>query len=312
MLLGLASVSNVALGAGANGDVNADAHERAVTNFEAGRRLFEKGDCKAAIPRFRESLRAEASVGARFNLAACSKSEGDIAAAWNHFKAAEQLALAKADDAERARAALDEASVLEPQVAKLRLALPKGKLTVRVDGVEVLEPDLPTLTTGYAVRPDTEHTIEVQAPGFLTWTQRGFRGKAGVEMPAYAVVLTPEPNPTSPLIPVSIAVAGLGLVGVGTGVAFGLVANARKSDFDVAVADPANGCGPDRQTCNALVRERRDAVDGPATLSTIGFIAGGVLLATGVTLFVLAPRGKSAPQTAVVLRPGGGALMGTF
>jgi hypothetical protein len=56
--------------------------------------------------------------------------------------------------------------------------------------------------------------------------------------------------------------------------------------------------------------DRSHAVTG-ATLSTVGFIAGGVLLAGGVTLFLTAPKGES-PRVGFEARPGGFAVNGEF
>ena len=46
-------------------------------------------------------------------------------------------------------------------------------------------------------------------------------------------------------------------------------------------------------------------------VSTVGFIAGGVLLAGGLTLYFTAPRGDS-PRVGLEARPGGFAVSGEF
>src|SRR5215467_5211955 len=100
-------------------------HEAAVTNFHA-------------VPRFLESLKHEQNVGARFNLAECSRKEGRLADAWNQYKGAEQLAIQKKD--ERAADARGPLAELEPKVTKLRLVLPHAAdVVVKIDG-HVVEP----------------------------------------------------------------------------------------------------------------------------------------------------------------------------
>jgi len=48
-----------------------------------------------------------------------------------------------------------------------------------------------------------------------------------------------------------------------------------------------------------------------ATVATVGFIAGGVLLASGLVLYFTAPKGDS-PRVGFEARPGGLAVTGGF
>jgi hypothetical protein len=48
------------------------------------------------------------------------------------------------------------------------------------------------------------------------------------------------------------------------------------------------------------------------TVSTIGFIAGGVFAATGVTLLLTAPKQQSGPRVGLFLTPTGASLTGGF
>ncbi len=84
---------------------------------------------------------------------------------------------------------------------------------------------------------------------------------------------------TSPMWTVGWVVTGVGVVGLGLGTLFGLKASSSKSD----------GCGADHLCDSGKLTDAKSA----ATLSTIGFIAGGVLLAGGLTLVILAPKGES-------------------
>jgi hypothetical protein len=112
---------------------------------------------------------------------------------------------------------------------------------------------------------------------------------------------TPSENSGSPLKTIGYVAGGLGIVGLGVGGFFGLRALGKKSD---ANCDANNKCDP------APLSDARSA----ATLSTVGFIAGGALLAGGVALVVFAPSGGSGVQAAPAIgaRESGLVLRGFF
>ena len=106
----------------------------------------------------------------------------------------------------------------------------------------------------------------------------------------------------------------MGLVGLATGTAFALVANSKKQDLVTACA--MNGgsyptrCGVPASTVNPT----NDTAMTMATLSTAGFIVGGALVATGVTLFLTAPATKTPIAAHPMFGPGqaGLAIDGAF
>lgn len=77
---------------------------------------------------------------------------------------------------------------------------------------------------------------------------------------------------------IGFVAGGVGIAGLGVGAAFGLKA---MSDKNSAQCDASNACSP------GPLSDARTS----ATLSSVGFIAGGVLLAGGAALVLLAPRG---------------------
>ena len=99
--------------------------------------------------------------------------------------------------------------------------------------------------------------------------------------------------------------AGAGVVGVGIGAVFGLMATSSKSS---ANCDANNFCdaGP--------LSDARSQ----ATVSTVGFVAGGALLAGGVAMVLLSPRGGETTKTGLRAEPmvsangGGLALQGVW
>ena len=87
---------------------------------------------------------------------------------------------------------------------------------------------------------------------------------------------------------------GAGVVGVGIGAVFGLIAS---SDKGRAHCDAGGYCDAD-----ALASARRHA-----TASTIGFVAGGILIAGGMALVVFGPSGDAPRAGAVRVVPTVGA-----
>ena len=87
-----------------------------------------------------------------------------------------------------------------------------------------------------------------------------------------------------------LVVEGLGLVGVGLGIGFGLASQSAKSDAEALFAkgicanQSSAGCAPYKQKIDA---ERTDS-----TISVIGYVTGGVLIATGAVLFFAWPKAE--------------------
>lgn len=83
---------------------------------------------------------------------------------------------------------------------------------------------------------------------------------------------------------IGLAVGGAGVVGLVVGSVFGLVA---KSTYDNALQ---NGCHGNPNGCSQQGEQDGQTAHTQATISTVGFIAGGVLLGTGAVLYFTAPR----------------------
>jgi tetratricopeptide (TPR) repeat protein len=114
---------------------------------------------------------------------------------------------------------------------------------------------------------------------------------------------TPPPSPP-PRHSRSVApyvVAGVGVVGIGAGAVFGVLALSKK---DSAVSEPIQQKSMDL----------KDSADSLATVSTVSFIAGGVLLAVGATWWLLdggsSSKGKASLRSKVAFSANG--LQGTF
>ena len=102
---------------------------------------------------------------------------------------------------------------------------------------------------------------------------------------------------------VGLTVGSAGVVGVGVGAAFGLVAVGAWSDVKTA-------CGPGgasrcARSSQATVLSDQSSAQTDGTVSTVAFIAGGVLLATGAVLWLTGGHHghERAPDPAVSLAP---------
>jgi hypothetical protein len=111
------------------------------------------------------------------------------------------------------------------------------------------------------------------------------------------------PHKSSPLKLVGLVTAGLGVVGLGVGAVFGLSAMGAKND---AHCTSSNVC-----SSNADAQKLKDAGNA-ATMSTVFFIAGGVLAAGGITLFAVAPSSSVQVAPTVGIGSAGLTVQGGF
>jgi serine/threonine-protein kinase len=109
-------------------------------------------------------------------------------------------------------------------------------------------------------------------------------------------------NSWGPLQTAGLVAGGAGLVGIGIGSVFGLMVASDKHNAN---------CDPNGYCASGPLSDARNH----ATASTIGFVAGGVLLAAGVTLVIFGPRGATGSvrlAPAVAAGSGGVVLGGSF
>lgn len=101
---------------------------------------------------------------------------------------------------------------------------------------------------------------------------------------------------------VALGVGGAGLV---LGGVTGVMALGKKGDLE------DNPWCDDELRCLGIARDDVDSYNSMRTISSIGFIAGGVLAATGVVLVLTAPKNRE-PATALWVGPGSAGLRGAF
>jgi hypothetical protein len=95
-----------------------------------------------------------------------------------------------------------------------------------------------------------------------------------------------------------LGVGGAGVVGLGVGSVFGLLTF---SAWSKAKTD----CGGDTTRCANVQAGQQDRNTGQtdATISTVGFIAGGALLATGAVLLLTGGHRASESSASLVVTP---------
>ena len=119
------------------------------------------------------------------------------------------------------------------------------------------------------------------------------------------VVTAPGPSATAPprdLLAPALISLGASVAGLGVGAVFGGLTLAKTS------AIRAHCVG---DVCPSGQQSAAKGASTMATISTVGFIAGGVLAATGVTLLVLRPKPK-APSVGIAIGPGSVLAQGAF
>jgi hypothetical protein len=292
------------------------AHEKAVRAFAAGRAAIEAGDCKAAIAKLQEANAFEPSVGAHFSLADCHE-QLDLLAAWRDLKAAESLAARNQD--EREQVARKRAADLEPKLPTFRLVVPPAVsaapgFRIRLDestmGADIYGDGIVATTPG-------PHDLEVSAPNKKTFTRHIIVAapRSGGSVETVTVVLeedasrqsapalepargrepppvaAPEAPPGRSRRTAALVLGGVGLVGVGVGAVAGILALGKSGDINDTCTGKLGSCDPNQ---SGTVSSDVDAARRFATVSDIGFIAGGAMLAGAAILWFTAPRADVA------------------
>jgi hypothetical protein len=323
-----------------------DASGTALEELRRGVSLRKEGKYADAIPVLTDSFHLVPNVKALLNLADCEEHAGRFVDAEQHWTLARDLAESQSNVAIR-NEAVARLEALEPRMPRLAITLaagaPASSRVVR-DGVA-----LPAGLLGVALPVDAgRHVVEVEADG---------REKAVVEMslserdhqrvevapgpespppksqpPAHrddappepvrapatsAPDLAPPPNEVGPdlrhgqglVFYAGIGAAGLGVASLVLGTVEGVMAQSQHGD---AVAK----CGDDCTKSPSAQELQRDATSAAST-STVAFVAGAALIASGVALVLVTnlgerPSAKPHPTTALALSPqvtrGGGGV----
>jgi hypothetical protein len=280
--------------------------------FDEARTLLAQQNYDAACAKFEASQRLDPAVGTLLNLGDCFERRGSLASAWWQYREAAALAARKGNDERRRHIATTKAAALEPKLAHLVIRAPSN-VTITRDQTPV---DAGLIGTAVPIDAG-EHIIEARAEGKLPF-RTTVTVANGAELKIDVPALEPEPAAQLGATPAkgaehassdgggqrvaALVVGGVGIVALGVGSAFAL--DARSTWSGVNDKCPSGRC-PDNATLAAQAPARDDA-SRSATIATVGFVAGGALVATSVVLFLTAPRRaeKSAVRLAPAIGPG--------
>ncbi|MES1188785.1 MAG: tetratricopeptide repeat protein [Myxococcales bacterium] len=322
------TVFSIALQAGAQGKSGGN-RAAAEALFNQGRDLMTAGKFAEACPKFEASQQLDPGLGTMLNLAECYEKTGRTASAWAEYREAIPLARAAGSKA-RLDLATERAQALQDRLSTLTIRAMSGDdegvhLEVRRDGVALQEAEL-----GSPIPVDPgEHVVEAVAPGKQPWTSKvqvgGDAAKVSVEIPklqasgepaaantATGATVTTDPGNSPPPSDTpsgsaqrttGLVFGGVGVVGLGLGTFFGLQASSKWSDAKAKCTDYPYGCG-------AEGADLRSSAHSGATVSTVAFVAGGALLATGVVLYLTAPSKKQT--VALSIGPSSAFVQGSF
>jgi hypothetical protein len=290
--------------------------------FKEARTLIGAKKFDEACPKLEASLRLDAALGTRLNLASCYEEVGKLASAWGMYHEAADLA-ANENQPKRVKFAQDHAKALEARLPRLVItaAAPVPGLVVTRDGTVI---DAAVFGSPIYVDPGARKIV-AEAAGYRPFSidVTALEGKeTKVEVPA----LVEEPRPIQPEAPVQpgagavgavrieasgdpgktrrmtgLIVGGAGLAAAAVGLGFGVSA---RSKWNEANDGP---CDPDTNVCTPAGQELADSARSRATISTVMVGVGAAMVVTGAVLYLTAPRAQERRSRSARLSPSGGA-----
>jgi hypothetical protein len=293
--------------------------EEAKRLFFEAKKLRDAQQLRAACDTFQRSLTLNPTLGTLLNLGFCQRALGNVVTAHDYYRRAEILATLTGD--KRQEAAHAEAAALAPLRATLWLQLPNAnasELEVRIDDVPQ-----PREVWAHPMFIDAgAHTVSIRAAD-----HEPFRDRVRVQNGVRAVLVIPDlqrlpssplvaaepaPKPSTMVSPEVLALhqsrqrqqaelgamriaafgaGGAGVVSLGVGLLFGQLAKNANDDSQKYCHD----------VCTEQGRMLRETAYSHATRSTVLSIAGGVALASGVALWLLAPAPDVSPGPTLAL-----------
>lgn len=266
-------------------------------SFRAGLEAHDRNDEEAALVEFKKAYDIYPSPNALFEIGRTEKLLGKQLAALRHLRAAMKNDLLHPKNQELARQAIAD---LERYLARVEIVGPVGT-KVMVGDLEITLPTEPIdVEPGPCVAVATVDGARVERQ-VVAQAARSVRIELVKEGPTSAggtgPTTTPRGHDDPPQVSpssstkwiVSGSLAGVGVAGLVLGGVFLAQGN---SAFDEAsgLRYPSGGCGGANDDACARGKELRSDRDSAATLSGIGFVAGGVFLAASIATLVLWPR----------------------
>jgi hypothetical protein len=303
----------VVMGGLAGADARAQGSDPAAAAdlFHEGRVAMSTSNYALACGKFAESERLDPRVGTLINLALCEEALGLVATARRYWEQATDLANATGDS--RVAYTTEQLGVIDRRVPRLVVRLgasaPAGTVVHRDDvelGAASLGARLPVDPGKHTVFAVAAHHAD--GPAVTVELGEGESKEVVVESGDLLPDASPEPVVTVPAVSpapksehslgtvrrVALATGVAGVVGFGVGSYFGLQAIAHEN------GSPGVCHG---QLCDAQGAAVRKGAIQSADESTGAFVVGGVLLAAGIAMWILAPA-SSTGEPSVALLPG--------
>ena len=281
----------------------------AKARFSEGVQLADAGKHEEARLKFQQAAAVLKAAAVLYNLARAEQLTGHEFEAIEHYR--QFLRFSQNDPTikdEQRQMARSYVAELSPRVGQVDIEAPPSA-RVSIDGKPLEEPPKEPV----AVQPG-RHVIEAAFEGKLRSVtvecEKGKVVKAKIEFEAGGTEPPREDRSGGWSTAKTVTVAALGasaLAGIGVGVGFALSSQSAKTDENAARV--AGVCvDQSSDSCNRL-KTARDSVDSKATISTVGYIAGGVLLLGAVIAAVVWPRtAETALSVGVAPQRDGGEL----
>lgn len=290
------------------GSARADdaAHRRAAESFRQAQAAFERRDFAAAAAAFEQAAQFEPHPAPLLNAADAWERAGDPAHAADDCDRA--LALPNASDAHKndAEQCLRR---LTPRLATLDFRGP-STIAISVDGgPQLIVPLRRRVVPGHHaitvvdLGTSVSRRVDVDVRG---GDVRAVDVAPGIPSTTVPVVPSAEPAPPRPApespsrsrgVPTSTWIAfGIGGAAAAVATTFGLFAVSMKSNFD--------GGDTTQTTADTFHRDK--------AIANIAWSVAGIAAATGVILWIAAPRAPGGAAVGVVPGPSGAAIVGTL
>ena len=264
---------------------------RAAALSEQARALLDAGRVDEACAKFEASEAVSNDQRTLLALGDCYERGGRTASAWHTFLEAQ--AVAQNDkDTEHEQVANFRVAAIEPKLTRVVFVVPMTSrvpgLTVRL-GSNTVSPAV--WGSAIPVDPGTER-VSASAKGYAPWSvdldaSQAAGRKLRVNVPPLNPVAVANNSRQNAYRTAGLVTGGVGLAGLGAGAVFNALSH----------TDDAKSCTSNMVQCTP--GKNQGASNGYANAAAVSFAVGGALVATGVTLFVLAPAPDKNEQHAL-------------
>ncbi|MBL8743668.1 MAG: hypothetical protein JNK04_21310 [Myxococcales bacterium] len=298
--------------------------------FAQAKQLMSEGKFAQACAKFEASYDADPALGALLNLADCLERDGRMASAYGRWGDAIDYANKKND--ERAKFARERRDEIRPKLSFVTLAV-KGE----ADDLTVFKGDtkLSKGAFGTALPTDPGETViqVVRGTDQVLWETTIVLSEAEQKTVDIPLDVIAKANPTATKkrtagagrsgergeVPegfwstqriAGFVVGAGGLLVAGGGFALGGIAQSKKSDLDAECSESDT-----TRLCTPEGLEIADEARTFAEASTYTLVAGGIVVAVGITVIITAPNEYTKLEDRAYLLPwfspdGGGVVMG--